>query len=98
MATEELCLTQLLEEVWNALVVFYVPTGVSLLKQAATSDNSESNNIQLLANLKQELMQSPPLTMSRLLAVIRSLGIAMLLYSVLSHSLSLHLADSDSCT
>jgi hypothetical protein len=62
MATEQLRLTNLLEAICHVLNAFNFPIGSSIIERAATSSNNESNNTQLLANLKQELMQLPRLT------------------------------------
>ena len=61
MASEQLHLTQLLEAVCDVLKAFDVSAGVSLLKRATTNLGNDWNNTQLLASLKQELTQLPPL-------------------------------------
>ena len=64
MASEQLNLTRLIEAVCNVLDAFNVPTGASLIKRAAANRDSQSNNTQLLINLKHELVQLPSLTSS----------------------------------
>ncbi len=61
MATEQLHLTKLLEAVCHVLNAFNFPIGTSIIERATTNCENESNNTQLLANLKQELMQLPSL-------------------------------------
>ena len=62
MTSEQLNLTRLLEAICHMLNAFNFPNGSSAIERAATNRDNESNNIQLLANLKQELMQLPALT------------------------------------
>jgi hypothetical protein len=62
MLSEQLHLTKLLEAVCHVLNAFNLPAGSSVIERAATNRDNESNNTQLLANLKQELMQLPSLT------------------------------------
>lgn len=62
MATEKFHLTKLLEAVCHVLNAFNFPIGSSIIERATTNYENESNNDQLLANLKQELIQLPPLT------------------------------------
>ncbi|CAF1069715.1 unnamed protein product [Adineta steineri] len=62
MVSEQLHLTKLLETICRVLNVFNFPIGSSIIQRAATNRDNESNNTQLLANLKQELMQLPSLT------------------------------------
>jgi hypothetical protein len=62
MATKQLDLTKLLETVCHVLNAFNFPVGSSIIERAVTNRNNDSNNTQLLANLKQELMQLPSLT------------------------------------
>jgi hypothetical protein len=62
MATEQLHLTKLLEAVCHVLNALNFPMGSSIIERAATNRDNESNNTQLLANLKQELLQFPSLT------------------------------------
>jgi hypothetical protein len=61
MANEQLHLTPLLEAICNVLNAFNFPAGSSAIERAAKDRDNESNNTQLLANLKQELMQLPSL-------------------------------------
>lgn len=61
MANEQLNLTPLLEAICSVLNAFNFPVGASTIEQAAKNRDNESNNIQLLANLKQELIQLPSL-------------------------------------
>ncbi len=61
MTTEQLRLTPLLEAICNVLNAFNFPAGSSAIERAAKDRDNESNNTQLLANLKQELTQLPSL-------------------------------------
>lgn len=62
MTSDQLNLTRLLEAIRHVLNAFNFPAGSSIIESAATTRDNESNNIQLLANLKQELAQLPALT------------------------------------
>ena len=62
MSTEPLYLAPLLQAACNVLNAFDFSVGSSIIERAAANHDNESNNIQLLTNLKEELTQLPSLT------------------------------------
>ncbi|CAF1077740.1 unnamed protein product [Adineta ricciae] len=62
MASEQLDLNGLLQAVSQVLTAFHFPNGSSLIERVMTNRVDDATNTQLLANLKQEASQLPPLT------------------------------------
>ncbi|CAF3382173.1 unnamed protein product [Rotaria socialis] len=59
--TNQLHLTGLLQAITRTLNTFNIQAGSALIERALVNVNDDPNNTQLLANLKQELDQLPPL-------------------------------------